>query len=91
MILETKNGYIIFSIEKDEVIIENVKVLKQRNGTGKLLVNKVKDISRDLGLKCTLYSYPQDNTISQENLNMFYLSLGFELDPDDVDGKLMTY
>lgn len=91
MRISVENGYIDYSIEADEVIVDNIKVSKQRKGTGTFLIKEVVEIARDLGKQVSLYSYPQDDTISQSELNDFYISLGFELSTDDVDERMFVY
>jgi hypothetical protein len=88
---ETSNGYIVYSIESDEVIIENVKVFEQRKGTGTQLINFVKCIASEQRLPVTLYAEPQDDTITDLDLTGFYTSNGFELHPDDVDNKYFIF
>jgi hypothetical protein len=89
--IKNENGYLKYTIEDDEVIINNIKVYKQRLGIGKKLINQLKKIARDKDLPITLYAYPQDETINEDDLNDFYYSQGFELHPEDVDGKLFIY
>ncbi|MCK9543933.1 MAG: N-acetyltransferase [Novosphingobium sp.] len=85
MKIKTTNGYINYSIEEDEIIIDHVEVINKRQGTGRKLIKQVLQIAREHGLHVTLCAYPQNESISQENLREFYESLGFELHPDDVD------
>jgi len=90
-IIKNENGYLKYSIDENEIVIDNIKVYKQRLGTGKLLINELKEISKEKKLPITLYSYPQDDTINEDNLRNFYYSQGFELHPDDIDYNLFIY
>ena len=89
--IRNKNGYLIYSITDLEITIDNIKVYEQRKGTGKKLIEEVKDIARNIKLPIGLYSYPQDDTIEQEDLNDFYYSCGFDLDKDDCDNRLFVW
>ena len=86
--IKDENGCLKYAIENGEVIIENIKVLKQRIGTGKKLINKVKEIAIENNLPISFYAYPQDETITDDELQKFFTSQGFDLHPDDVDGRL---
>lgn len=88
---ELENGYAIITVESDEVVIENIKVYNQRQGTGRQLVEMIKEYARELDLPVGLYAEPQDETISEDDLKEFYKSCGFELDVCDTDGKLFIY
>ena len=89
--LKDENGYLKYTIEDDELIIDKIKVYKQRLGTGKKLIKEVKEIAAKKKLPITLYAYPQDETINEDDLKEFYYSQGFDLHPDDVDGNLFIY
>ena len=88
---ELENGYALVSIQNDEVVIDNIKVYQPRKGTGRQLIEMVKSYANELDLPIGLYAEPQDDTISEEELKQFYYSCGFELDPDDCDGKMFIY
>ena len=85
------NGFVNYSIEKNEITIDKIKVYEQKKGTGRKLVEEVKKIARENNLPIGLYAEPQDNTISEDELKNFYYSCGFELDTDDCDGKLFIW
>jgi len=89
--IKLDNGFVNYSIEENEITIDNIKVYEQRKGTGKKMIEELKDLAKELQLPIGLYSYPQDDTINQDDLNDFYYSCGFELDPDDSDGKLFIW
>jgi hypothetical protein len=89
--LTLTNGTINFQINDDEITIDNIKVYEQRKGTGRQLIEMVKDIARDLQLPIGLYAEPQDSTINSDDLINFYYLCGFELDPNDSDGKLFIW
>ena len=86
-----ENGYAIVSIQNNEVVIEMIKVYQQRKGTGRQLIEMVKDYANQLNLPIGLYAEPQDETITEDELKEFYYSCGFKLDPDDCDRKLFIY
>lgn len=78
------NSYLIYSIYEDRMLqIDDIK--SYCKGDGSKLINELKSIASEMGLPIMLYSEPQDDTISQEDLNAFYEKNGFELHPDDVD------
>jgi hypothetical protein len=89
--IKNENGYLLYTVSNSEITIDNIKVYETRKGTGKKMINELKDIARDLGLPIGLYSFPQDETIEQDDLNDFYYSCGFELDPDDCDNRLFIW
>jgi hypothetical protein len=85
------NGFLKYTIDENEIIIDTIKVYEQRKGTGKKMINEIKELSRDLNLPITLYAEPQDDTINDNNLREFYFSLGFNYHYDDVDNKYFIY
>ena len=89
--IKLDNGFLNYSIEKNEITIDKIKVYEQKKGTGRTLVEEVKKIARENNLPIGLYAEPQDNTISEDELKNFYYSCGFELDADDCDGKLFIW
>ena len=89
--IKLDNGFLNYSIEKNEITIDKIKVYEQKKGTGRKLVEEVKKIARENNLPLGLYAEPQDNTISEDELKNFYYSCGFELDADDCDGKLFIW
>ena len=89
--IKNENGYLLFSINCEEITIDNIKVDLARKGTGRKMIEELKDIARELSLPIGLYSFPMDNTITQADLNGFYVSCGFDLDKDDTDNRLMVW
>ena len=87
IILDT-NSYLFYSVYSDRIDVDNIK--SYTKGDGSKLLSKLKLIASDLGIPIELYSEPQDDTISQENLNKFYEKNGFELHADDVDYSYFT-
>ena len=77
------NSYLIYTVCEDRIDIENIK--SYAKGDGSKLIKELKNIANEMGLPIELYSEPQDDTISQEDLNAFYEKNGFELHHDDVD------
>jgi hypothetical protein len=89
-------SYIEYSVDIDtqEVIIDDIKSFQKGDGTK--LAQAVIDIYNaeyaDNNYSLTLYAYPQDDTIDQENLVKFWESVGFEVDSEQGgDGVMMTY
>ena len=89
--IKNENGYLRYTIEDNEITLDNIKAYEQRKGTGSKMIEELKEISIELNLPIGLYSYPLDNDISQDDLNNFYYSNGFELDPDDCDNRLFIW
>ena len=89
--IKLENGFVNYTIEENEITIDNIKVYEQKKGTGKLLIEEVKKIAREKNLPIGLYAEPQDETINEADLKNFYYSCGFELDADDCDGKLFIW
>lgn len=77
------NSYLIYTVFEDRIDIDNIK--SYAKGDGSKLISELKNIASEMGLPIELYSEPQDDTISQEDLNAFYEKNGFELHPDDVN------
>jgi hypothetical protein len=91
MKIEIEKGYALYSIEEDEIIIDMVFAEVKNKGIGSKLISLLKQISIDNKLPLTLCSYPQDNSISQEDLNSFYFKNGFSLHPDDCDNTYFIW
>lgn len=91
MEIRNEKGYIKYTIEEDEITLDMIEVKVKHQGAGSELLNKLKDIAYSLDKKIGLYAYPQDDSITQEELRNFYYKNGFELDPDDVDYNLFVY
>jgi hypothetical protein len=86
-----ENGWIKYTIEEDEIVIDNIKVYKQRLGTGTKLINDIKELAKELNKPITLYAEPQDDTINDNQLKEFYISQGFDYHPDNIDNKYFIY
>jgi hypothetical protein len=84
---QTEDGHLTYSIEENEITLDNIKSDKKRKGGGSRLLNKLKKIAKDKSLPITGYAYPQDDTIDDEGLKNFYLKNGFELSKHDTDGR----
>ena len=89
--IKNEKGYLLYTVTDTEITLDNIKVYEQRKGIGRKMINELKDFAIELQLPIGLYSYPQDDTIEQDDLNDFYYSNGFELDPDDCDNKLFIW
>jgi predicted GNAT family acetyltransferase len=88
------SSFITYSIEKDEVVIENIKAVTPRQGVGSKLVKKVLKIAKRKSLPCTVFTCPHDDSIDVDSLINFYESLGFEIIQDsyrDSFGVEMKY
>lgn len=88
-ITNVNSSYLNYSIFDDRIDIDNIKSYKK--GDGSEMLNELKRISRNLNLPIELYSEPQDDTISQSELNDFYRKNGFELHHDDVDNSYFIF
>jgi hypothetical protein len=82
-ITTNNNSYLIYTVHEDRIDIDNIK--SYAKGDGSKLIAELKNIAYELELPIELYSEPQDDAISQDDLNSFYEKNGFELHPDDVD------
>lgn len=92
--LITEGGYLNFTEEGNEITIDIVCANIPRKGIGSALVKKMQEIASDKGKKIGLYAEPCamcSTKIDDEALRQFYFHLGFELDKDDIDGKLMVW
>jgi len=86
----TNNGsYATAHIEGGELILDNIKSLSK--GDGRILMDMIKSKSIALCIPLTLYAYPQDNSISLDNLRLFYYSCGLELHKDDTDNNYFAF
>jgi hypothetical protein len=87
-------SFIEYSIDEntEEMIIENIKSYNKGDGTK--LVNMVLDIynSEYSDYELTLYAYPQDDTITLDNLVKFWEKMGFEKETEQGgEGYFMKY
>ena len=83
------NSYLIYTIEEDRIDIDNIKSYAKGDGTK--MIKELKKIAYEMELPILLYSEPQDDTISQKDLNAFYFKNDFELHPDDTDYSYFIY
>ena len=79
------NSYLIYTVHEDRIDIDIIKSYVK--GDGSKLIDELKSFASELGLPIELYSMPQDDTITQEELNKFYEKNYFELHPDDTDHR----
>lgn len=87
--IKNKNGFLKFSIEEGEIIIDMIEVFERRKGTGKKMIDELKSVAVKLDLPIVLIAVPQDETITKEGLINFYKSCGFDFHHDDVDYSYM--
>jgi hypothetical protein len=86
MTITTQSGsYLDYTIHNDRIDLD--MIVSKKKADGSLLIKNLKTIAVGFGLPIELYSEPQDDTISQDDLNAFYEKNGFELHPDDVDNS----
>jgi len=86
MTIQFQSGsYLDYTIHSDRIDLD--MIVSKQKGDGTSLIKELKSIAFNLGLPIELYSEPQDDTISQEDLNLFYEKNGFDLHPDDVDSS----
>lgn len=94
MKIEKENGYLKYSVDdmnENEYVIDMVEVYNKRQGTGTQLVKEMIDIARRDGKELGLCAYPQDDSISYEDLLNFYIKLGFIVEYDDGEEAIMKY
>ena len=91
MKIEDKNGFIKYTVNKDEITLDLIKTHEKRKGTAKELIKKLKAIAREKELPIGLYAEPQDDSISESDLIEFYKKQGFDEDVNDTDGKLLIW
>lgn len=77
------NSYIHYTVDSNCITIDEIK--SYAKGDGSILLSELKTIASELDLSIELYAFPQDDTITKEELNSFYKKNGFELHPDDCD------
>ena len=82
-ITTVNNSYLIYSIYQNRIDLDYIQ--SNYKGDGTKLINELKNIAINKQLPIELYSEPQDQTISQTNLNAFYEKNGFQLHPEDID------
>lgn len=86
MIKEIKNEYGFlqydFDDERAEIVIETIEVdLEHRcRGVGSSLISELKMIADELNLPIGLYAYPNDDSVTLEQLISFFEKNGFEVD-----------
>jgi GNAT superfamily N-acetyltransferase len=75
------NGFINYTITKDEIVVTFIHVSKrsQRQGIGTALINDLKLVAKYLKLPISLLSCPMNSTIDVKGLNEFYIKNGFIL------------
>lgn len=95
MKLEKEYGFIKYDVDdmnENEIIIELVEVTEKRKGYGTQLVKEVLNIARREGKKAvTLCAYPQDDSITLDQLVNFYEHIGFEVEYDDGESVIMRH
>jgi len=78
--LKYKDGSLAYSYDDGNLVIDNIEVKIQKKGTGNALMQEIEKIAQKKGKKeIELNAYPQDKTITSENLIKFYDDLGYEV------------
>jgi hypothetical protein len=89
MTIRNDNGKLRYSIEDNEIVLELVEVKEKRKGTGTELINQLKEIAAEHQLPITLCAYPEDDSITQDQLNSFYEGLGFKKGEECYGGGIL--
>lgn len=93
MKIECTNGYLEYSVDDEEdnaYMIDIVEVINKRQGTGTELMKQFIKLADEEEKDITLCAYPQDGSITLENLVEFYENFGFEADYDDGKAVIMS-
>lgn len=90
--LTTKGGFLNYTEEDEEIVIDLIEVTDRKKGIGTKLIEKMKEISKQKNKPLTLFAYTQDEkAITQEALEQFYEKLGFEEELRDSGGVFYKY
>lgn len=80
--LDTDKGYVKYHLEDPDNsiwIIDAIEANGRRNGNGSSLLKEVEEIIRNEGgRRIELYAYPQDDSITEDELCDFYHINGYE-------------
>ena len=75
-----KDGEIKYSVEDGIMIIDDIDVKTQKQGTGTKLMSEVENVADSLGVdKIELGAFPQNKSITSDALKDFYENLGYEV------------
>lgn len=94
MKITKENGYIKYSIDdmdENTLVIDMVETYKRGQGTATELINEVIKIAEEENKNLELCAYPQDETITLEELVAIYEHLGFVEDYNNNEEALMHY
>ena len=92
--IERENGYIIYStsdMNENELVIDMVETYEHGKGTASELIKEVAKVAEKEGKDLTLCAYPQDDTVTLNELISIYEHLGFEVEYDNGEEALMRY
>ena len=53
--IKNENGYLLYTVTDFEITLDNIKVYEQRKGTGRKMIEELKDLARELQLPIGLY------------------------------------
>ena len=83
--------FLSYTIEDDCVHIKDIRAYKWRKGYGRRMIEELKIISRELQLPIKAYSYSSIPTQTQESLDNFFISCGFEIDHRDSEDEFFIW
>ena len=72
-----------YTIEDDCIDIKSIRAYKWRKGYGRRMMEELKVIARKLQLPIKTYSYSAIPIQTQDSLDNFFISCGFEIDHRD--------
>ena len=83
--------YLSYTIEDDCIYIQDIRAHKWRKGYGRRMIEELKIIARELQLPIKAYSYSSIPIQTQDSLDNFFISCGFEIDPRDSEDNLFIW
>jgi len=82
-IIKYKDGELKYSVEDGVMIIDDIDVKTQKQGTGTVLMQEAEDVAETLGVeRIELGAFPKNKTITSEQLRDFYENLGYNVNAD---------
>ena len=83
--------YLAYTIEDDCIDIKSIRAYKRRRGYGRRMMEELKVIARELQLPIKTYSFSAIKIQTQESLDNFFISCGFEIDPRDSEDTFFIW